>query len=172
MRCFAMSSLRNSYIYEYSSSILLVCTGTTLNGYTYRSKGDRPLVGWVALFNCTVSTAWQILRRSEDRDVSHMEKTKFSKRNLFGKPGRKRPLGTNKPKQRIILKWILMAWSWFSWLRLGQSSILMYIYCHVYVYDFRRGFGLDVGFVGYFNTHLVITLNYIATAISTLYQSL
>jgi ethanolamine utilization microcompartment shell protein EutS len=30
--------------------------------------------------------------------------------------------------------------------------------------DFRRGFGLDIGFIDHFSTQLVITLNYSAIA--------
>jgi hypothetical protein len=40
-------------------------------------------------------------------------------------------------------------------------------YCYVLERDSRRGFGLDVGFIGHFNTQLVITLNY--SAISNFY---
>jgi hypothetical protein len=35
--------------------------------------------------------------------------------------------------------------------------------------DYRRGFGLDIGFIDHFNTQLVITLNY--NAIAKLYNS-
>jgi hypothetical protein len=34
----------------------------------------------------------------------------------------------------------------------------------VHVCDFRRGFGLDIGFIDNFNTQLVITFNYSAIA--------
>jgi hypothetical protein len=38
------------------------------------------------------------------------------------------------------------------------------IYCHVYVCDSRRGFGLDIGFIDHFNTQLLMTLNHSAIA--------
>jgi hypothetical protein len=38
--------------------------------------------------------------------------------------------------------------------------------------NFRRGFGLEFGFIDHFNTRLVTTINYSAIAISTLYKSL
>jgi hypothetical protein len=45
---------------------------------------------------------------------------------------------------------------------LGPSRQLSRVYVHVC--DFRRGFGLDIGFLRHFNTQLVITLNYSAIA--------
>jgi hypothetical protein len=36
--------------------------------------------------------------------------------------------------------------------------------CHVYVCDYRRGFGLQVGFTDHFNTRIVTSLNYSAIA--------
>jgi hypothetical protein len=35
---------------------------------------------------------------------------------------------------------------------------------HVYECDYRRGFGLDIGFTDHFNTQTIITLNYSAIA--------
>jgi hypothetical protein len=37
--------------------------------------------------------------------------------------------------------------------------------------DYTQGFGLDIGFIALFNTWLVITLNYNASLIFTLYIS-
>jgi hypothetical protein len=34
------------------------------------------------------------------------------------------------------------------------------IYFHVYDWEFRRGFGLEIGFIGHINTQLVTALNY------------
>jgi hypothetical protein len=42
-----------------------------------------------------------------------------------------------------------------------ESSI---IYCHVVWSDSRRSFGLYIGFIDHFNTQLVFTLNYCASA--------
>jgi hypothetical protein len=40
----------------------------------------------------------------------------------------------------------------------------MCLHCHVYVCDYQRGFGFDIGFIDHFNTRLVTTLNYSAIA--------
>jgi hypothetical protein len=45
---------------------------------------------------------------------------------------------------------------------LNRKFSLSVKYCHIVWSDYRRGFGLDIGFIERFNTQLVITFHYIA----------
>jgi hypothetical protein len=62
--------------------------------------------------------------------VARMGEKRNACRILVGKPEEKRPLGTYKLDERIILRWILerwdgVVWSGLIWLRIGTSGRLL-----------------------------------------------